>query len=266
MLVQIPHLIWRHEAIGHAAEDPATLGSHLRLEDEGRHDAEDLEQGLGRDASLAQLARLRIVGVLEEQPLEASGGNPGNRAVEPRLHRRQQRRVVAAERQAEHADGRRLLGTDPRQQPTDIPHGLGLGVHRVEGVGAHEAVAAASPELAVTVQGKHGQQHVQSELAVVDARVEGTQVDKRRAHLIAVDADEPGARWAGVTQHPGVGGAVLGVAQPAFATRLLGVGLVLAVEAQVLEVDAARPRLADTRGVEGKRLAVIAFGLFEPSE
>ncbi len=75
------------------------------------------------------------------------------------------------------------------------------------------------------------------------ARFEGVQVHQRPPALVTLDTDEPGAGYVvPVSHHPCVGPARRGVAQPAVAARFIGVGLVFAVEGDVLEALSPAPQ------------------------
>jgi hypothetical protein len=136
---------------------------------------------------------------------------------------------------------------------------------RVEDLPGDEAVAAAPSDLAEAVERQHRKQEVEPEMSVEVLRGEDGEVEQRPAHLEAVDADEPGTRRATVAHDPGVGDTVGGVGEPALATGLLRVRLVLALEAQVLVVGAPDAPPDDLRRLERRWHPMVFDRLLEPA-
>ena len=167
----------------------------------------------------------------------------GDRTGETVLHCCHQRRHVAAERQSPDAD--RCVSTDearPGDQGADIPRRLGKGVHGVDQVDGHEALATGDTGLlAGPVEGQDRHRQVQSQLAVQAPGAKCPQVEERRTGTEAVHTDDPGATRVGLAQDPGVGGAVGIHLEPTLSPGLASMGLVVALEAEVLVGLAQRP-------------------------
>jgi hypothetical protein len=138
-------------------------------------------------------------------------------------------------------------------------------VHRVEDVAREESVAADPTDLAQPVERQHGVDQVEAEPIGEEARIEDREVAGREAHQEAVDQHQPGARRSGMSNHPRVGGAVGRVGEPSCAPGLVGVGLVAALEAKMLEAPGARLPRHERGRLEGGHVPMVGRGLLEPA-
>jgi len=146
--------------------------------------------------------------------------------------------------------------------------GLGFGVHGVEGLAREPLIPGDAPHATWPVEGQDGDQEVQAEPLVKLGKERN--VDGRKAQAVAVVADQPGAFFTRVLEHPGMPGPKRRVRQIAVAPGHVGFWAVATLETHMLVAPAegALCRLTDVvkrrRGrVEADRIGIVS-PIFEP--